>query len=438
MRHLLSTAVAILCLAGSQAANGSEPPATSDDIEVSYDQSAQIAHVTVPVRQGRMLWEDFLRGLSRARGFDDEAFDGLWTARSVRVTGTGGRVVLAAINRVFGPGIHVEISADEETGDGLAELTLDRRTLLASGRRFKQRVKQGLELVRPSQREYGLAFDDDWANAPLDKNLVVLVHGLQSTAERIGGILQDVRELGHPCATFDYPNDQPIEESARLLARELAAVCRDHPQRKLTLITHSMGGLVARAVVENEQLDPGNVEQLIMVAPPNHGSLLAHFAFGFDFWEYLGEPHDQKLLEGFFSAIEDGLGEARDDLRPGSLFLEQLNSHPRNPNVCYAILLGTDAPLSDTSLHGLRQSLEKAGDRNRYVRFLGSKLDGYLADLDEVVRGKGDGAVAVKRGSLEGVSDIDVLEFGHLDFSGPPDSPGAKLIRQAVLKRLRQ
>ncbi len=105
--------------------------------------------------------------------------------------------------------------------------------------------------------------------------------------------------------------------------------------------------------------------------------------------------------------------------------------------MAYAILLGSAGPLSDASLKRLRLSLAKAGDRSRYVRFFGSKLDCHLTDLDEVVRGKGDGAVAVGRGRLQGVSDIEVLEFDHLDFSGPQDTPGAMLIREALLKRLR-
>ena len=435
MKQLLCTATLALCLAGPQASMGAETPTPSDDIAVSYDQEAQVAHVTVPVRKGRMQWGDFLRGLARARGFDDKAFDGMWSEKTVRVTGMGGRVILGIIDRIFGPGVEIEIAVDGDTGDGLAEVTLDRRGLLATERRFKQRIKQGLRLVRPDRARYGLVFDDDWSDAPPEKNLVILIHGLQSDSGHIGGILEDVRELGHPCATFDYPNDQPIDESARLLAEELATVAEEHPERKLTLITHSMGGLVARAVIEDPKLDPGNAERLIMVAPPNHGSLLAQLAFGFDFWEYLGD-HDKKLAERFFAAIEDGLGEAPDDLRPDSLFLEQLNSRPRNPNVAYSILLGTDAPLSDESLVGLRHSLRKAGDRSRLVRFLGDKLDSYLEDLEEVVRGKGDGAVAVKRGRLQGVSDIELLEFDHLDFSGPHDSPGATLIREAVLKGL--
>ena len=224
-----------------------------------------------------MQWGDLFRALARARGFDDQAFNGLWSERTVRVTGTGGRVVLAMIERAFDPGVEIDITVDEETGNGTAQVTLDRRGLLASQRRFKQRIKQALRFarsrsqsVRPDLRRRPVG-----KKTPTEKNLVLLIHGLQSDTGQIGAILDDVRKRGHPCATFDYPNDQPIDESARMLAEKLATLAQEHPTRKLTLITHSMGGLLARAVIENEQLDPGNVEQLIMVACPNHGSLLA-------------------------------------------------------------------------------------------------------------------------------------------------------------------
>jgi len=437
MRETLCAVVVALPLLTCHASLTAEPLIPPDEIQVTYDQAAETAHVIIPVHEGRMQWGDLFRGLARARGFDDQAFDGLWSERTVRVTGTGGRVVLAMIDRAFEPGVEIEITVDEETGNGTAQVTLDRRGLLASQRRFKQRVKQALRFARSDRDKYELTFDDQWDKTPTSKNLVLLIHGLQSDTGRIAGILDDVRKLGCPCATFDYPNDQPIDESARVLAEKLATLAREHPDRKLTLITHSMGGLLARAVIENEQLDPGNVEQLIMVACPNHGSLLAHLSFGFDFWEYLAD-RDRRLMERFYAAIEDGLGEATDDLQPKSLFLEQLNFRSRRPNVSYTNLLGNAAPLSDESLLGLRETLRKVGDKNRFVRFLGDRLDNYLADLDEVVKGKGDGAVAVKRGRLEGVPDTQVLEFDHLDFSRPPDSPGAALIRGAVLRRLDQ
>ena len=52
------------------------------------------------------------------------------------------------------------------------------------------------------------------------------------------------------------------------------------------LVCHSMGSLVARACIEDPLYDPGNVERLIMIAPPTHGSLIAHFAAGTDLWEH--------------------------------------------------------------------------------------------------------------------------------------------------------
>ena len=47
-----------------------------------------------------------------------------------------------------------------------------------------------------------------------------------------------------------------------------------------------MGGLVARACLEEARLAPGNVDRLIMVSPPNHGTNLALFAVGTDLWEH--------------------------------------------------------------------------------------------------------------------------------------------------------
>ncbi len=77
-----------------------------------------------------------------------------------------------------------------------------------------------------------------------------------------------------------------------------------------------------------------------------------------------------------------------------------------------------------------------AAQRSRLARFLGPKVDGYLADLQEVVHGKGDGAVAVARGRLEGVADTVLLEFDHVSMLGDSPKPGVRKLREEVLKRL--
>ena len=87
---------------------------------------------------------------------------------------------------------------------------------------------------------------------------------------------------GLVAGTYNYPDDQPIAASAAQLSRDLKGIQSSQPQRRIALVAHSMGGLVCRMVVEDPNLDPGNVSHLIMVATPNQGSLLARFAFGMD------------------------------------------------------------------------------------------------------------------------------------------------------------
>ncbi len=135
-------------------------------------------------------------------------------------------------------------------------------------------------------RHYGLYIHCDLATAPPDLPMVVFIHGFNSTPDRNQPILNPVREAGFPTAMFAYPNDDKIERSAALLSHELKRVARCFPSRDVALVTHSMGGLVARASVEDPGLDPGNVKRLVMIAPPTHGTRLASFATGTDLYEY--------------------------------------------------------------------------------------------------------------------------------------------------------
>ena len=44
---------------------------------------------------------------------------------------------------------------------------------------------------------------------------------------------------GYPCATFAYPNDWEICESANRLSQSLKQIAEQHPQQKIALVTHS-------------------------------------------------------------------------------------------------------------------------------------------------------------------------------------------------------
>lgn len=293
-------------------------------------------------------------------------------------------------------------------------------------------------LVRESDLEkYGLRLDDDWQQAPAHRLVVILIHGFNSSRKQNLAILKPIHDARFACGTFAYPNDHAIAASAELLSRELRQFRARYPERRVALVCHSMGGLVARACIENPSLDPGNVARLIMIAPPTHGTVVAHFAIGTDVYEHWIARRDGGPWRRMRDSVIDGLGEAADELCPESDFLCELNRRPRNPRVMYSNLLGTGARLNDAQVLWIRESLCENLAKVPGVGGGAERLDAILADIDELVEGKGDGIVAVKRGRLEGVSDTLVLPFGHMAVTGEPD--GDKVlceVQRAVLQRV--
>lgn len=406
---------------------GAEQPADESDanVAVQHDQDSFTTRITITARDGQVAWLDVLRAISRVRGFDDSALADVVPRGSFAIDKAGTRWQLAAFNVLLGPHVRMAVQPAGD-GDGHADpqlvVTLDRQALLASNRRvkawFRERVVAAGRKKRPV-RPYGLSGEGltqpDAATDGGSQRLVVLVHGFNSDSASTDGLLGGPRDAGFPWAVFDYPNDQAIAESAGLLSAELKRLKRQQPDRRVTLLTHSMGGLIARAVVEDPQLDSGNVDQLIMVAPPNQGTRLAECDFGIDLWEYALTPSRRDAASLFYGAVEDGLCEASGDLQPGSPFLKRLNARDRNANVRYSIVLGTKGPLTADERAEMHKRLETAGDRHRWVRFLGARVLSWVDDLDEAVEGLGDGVVAASRAELAGVTDVVRLRFGHLE-----------------------
>ncbi len=283
---------------------------------------------------------------------------------------------------------------------------------------------------------YGLRLDDDWQRAPAHRPVVILLHGFNSGPEQNAALMKPIQAQHFACGVFAYPNDHTIAASAQLLSAELKAFAARYPERRIALVCHSMGGLVARACIENALYDPGNVERLIMIAPPTHGTLIAHFAVGTDLYEHWLARRNGGPWRRVRDSIVDGLGEAADELCPDSAYLGALNSGPRNPRVKYSILLGTGARLNDAQVAWIRQSVCERLAKVPGADGSADRLKAILDDIDELVEGKGDGIVAVKRGRLDGVADTLVMPFGHMSVTGEPDNKVLREVQMAVLQRV--
>jgi hypothetical protein len=199
-----------------------------------------------------------------------------------------------------------------------------------------------------------------------------------------------------------------------------------------------MGGRVARAYVEDAFLYGGDVDRLLMLAPPNHGSNLAAGRLVVEWVTHAREKRQED--HSFWTMFTDGLGEAGEDLRPDSLFLTQLNSQPRNPKVRYTIVAGTKAYLTRQLRDQMVERLDELESQHPIVVAIRDEarraLDVEL--VPELIDGHGDGAVSLESARLEGVSDFEELSFEHLSMlgAGPLAEPGEPPCLEPLLRRL--
>jgi pimeloyl-ACP methyl ester carboxylesterase len=284
--------------------------------------------------------------------------------------------------------------------------------------------------------EYGLGALPAGLATGKRARLVLYLHGLNSRPEDLQGLIAEAEEAGILCATYRYPNDQSIDRSARQLAAEMRQLRRAYPQLRVVLVTHSMGGLVARAVVENPELDPGNVQRLIMIAPPNQGSYLAHYACSLDAWEYCTSAMRRREAGIVAGSIVDGLSEATRDLQPGSPFLRTLNQRARNPRVQYCLIIGTAGPIRPGDFAGVQRVMTAAGRRCRWMAATQRQVRERALAAEELFAGKGDGLVAVQRARLEGVDDVVLADFSHAGILDETDDAEVRRVREAILQRL--
>ncbi len=280
--------------------------------------------------------------------------------------------------------------------------------------------------------------------AGLPKRLVVVLGGLQGrpgSTQRFADCLHStIARADVRVATFIYPNDGPIAKSAAVLEKLLKHIDACAPQTRVTLITHSMGGLVARHCVEpGEEHLPGhgpavNVDQLIMICPPNHGSVLAQYADALEIADALHRMKEDRvpLRQILQSLVSDGIGEACEELVPNSEFLQCLNSRPRAPGVDYHIIAGTAGPIGPMVRLATTVAIEESFANTRVctmpdVSDVLQRVHQLVAS-DEFARGLGDGAVSVASARLEGVTHLALIPIQHTEWSDT-DKP---LIRSLV------
>lgn len=203
---------------------------------------------------------------------------------------------------------------------------------------------------------------------PLSSKLLVLVHGLcmsdrqwRHDGHDHGAAL--ARELGYTPLYLHYNSGRPIEANGAEFATLMQALV-DHwplPVSELTLLTHSMGGLVARSACAHAEATHlpwrQQLDRIVFLGTPHHGAPL----------EQGGHWIDLLLDVSRYSAPFARLGQVRSagitDLRHGDP--QPLPSDVR----CYAIAGELESALLGDGLVPVASALGRRDDRWPALQF---------------------------------------------------------------------
>jgi pimeloyl-ACP methyl ester carboxylesterase len=329
---------------------------------------------------------------------------------------------------------------------GMMVVTIDESNLVAAKRtqwlaRLTNLREKAGEAARKRQ-SYGMhALNTFRANDPA-RPTVCLIHGLNSSSRGFVHVIPLLEAAGYGIVVYDYPFNRRLDESSTAFTRDWASFRRKVKDRlPWAIVAHSMGALLARALVEDDATWAHDVSSLIMIAPVNQGSQLAKVQTIMQISNGLKAINGKDATKAMLS-LSDGLGQAAEDMLPGSAFLKALNRRRRREGVLYHILAGDRGFMTREGREQLEGRLElvirNAGVFGRLTRAATADLPDLL---DELSDGKGDGCIAVERTRLEGVADHVTIHANHVELvRGPllyPD-PGPVVCMPIVLKWLKE
>ena len=290
---------------------------------------------------------------------------------------------------------------------GLVVMVVDEQSLGADRRaEWKRRLEDlSTRSIQASKRQqyYGMsALPSYRANDPR-RPTICLVHGINSSSGGFVHLIRPLEQAGYGIVVFDYPYNQRLENSCAQFRKDWQSFRKEAGEKRpWAILAHSMGALVARSYVEGEGRTQHDVSSLILIAPVNQGAHVARIQPLYQTLSSLFAINSKRTSQAL-AQLSDGIGQAADDLLPGSAFLRRLNGGTRPPTSRTTSSRVTSASSPAMIASKPRPSSTSAPSENGLLCIFSRVASRELASLlDELTDGSGDGCVAVERTRLAG------------------------------------
>ena len=118
------------------------------------------------------------------------------------------------------------------------------------------------------------------------KQKVYIVHGVLGGAYEYFSMRRILKKNGFDSEVFSYKSRKtPILETGK----KLYDYIKKENLQQVSFITHSLGGLVLRAMLKHslEDIDFPEIHRIVMIAPPNQGTIAGNYMYKYAIFRFL-------------------------------------------------------------------------------------------------------------------------------------------------------